>query len=262
MSNKGGNEHFENMVLFLVVGGLGLAAVLYVAFLFWPYLVFFFIPIIVGSVVVGGFLRIATAPGEDGQFQYKNLAIAFPILIAATLLVFFAQSGRAYMVDKKSNIIATYLDWPEVNKTFNEYRSSTYRESPFDSLKAKAREPVVYDRQELGWMMFLCLFLGGPAFFWYLARDDKSSMRNASEEIALERTKSIRERVDKKERELDETLARGLKTAQEKVAAAERARAAIAAENQILRAKVEFTTDAPKGSETKKTGGVLDSDIL
>lgn len=258
------NEHFENFVLFLLIGGLVIAGVLFVLFSFWPYFVFYVLPLVIGSVVVGGILRIATLPaeGSGGMVSYKPLAIAYPVMIGIVAFAFFANSQRSTAIDKKGNITGVFLDWPELNKTFNEYRASTYANSPFDSLKAKAKEGAVYDRQEAGWIALWCLILGGPAFFWYLARSDEESNREVIESMALERTKRERERVQEKERNVNEIIARGLNDAKDRVAKAEREKAAVMEENQVLKAKVEFSKDVPKPPEVQKSSGVLDKDIL
>lgn len=54
-----GNKHAENFLLFLVVGGLVLAGVLYGLFLFWPYFVFFVLPLIIGSLIIGVILKFS-----------------------------------------------------------------------------------------------------------------------------------------------------------------------------------------------------------
>ncbi len=263
MSDQG-NDHFTNMVLTILVVGLAIAGVLYAGFLFWPYLVFYVLPLAIGSLAVGGILRLATIPteGGNGLNNHKGLAVAYPILILIVAVVFFADSGRSTALDKKGNVTGVFLDWPKVNKTFNEYRSETYAASPFKSLNAAAREAVVYDRVEMGWIALWCLFLGGPAFFWYLARFDGDSDAEIIKKMVLEGTKRERERVLEKEKNVNQVVAAGLAEMSGRVAKLERERAAILSENQILKAKVEFSPDVPKPPETAKTGGVLDSDIL
>lgn len=256
------NEHFENFILVLIAGVLVIGFVVYVLYLFWPYFVFYVLPLVFGSLLIGGFLRLTTISEEVGVVNYRRLNFAYPILICLVAMIFFAKSDRAIIMDKRGNRTGTYLDWPDVNKTFNEDRASTYASSPFNSLKAKARESVVYDRQELGWIALWCLFLGGPAFFWFLTRDASAREDKVITETVTERMKYERERLVEKERGINEAIALGIQKMEEKVLRIERERASIAAENQVLRAKVEFSPDIPRPPESIKTGGVLDKDIL
>jgi hypothetical protein len=258
------NDHFNDMVLMILVVVLGIAGILFAGFLFWPYFVFYVLPLVIGSLAVGGLLRLVTLPqeGSQGLVVYKNLAVVFPVLIFIVMVACFANSERSTALDKNGKVTGMFLDWPKVNKTFNEYRSSTYAGAPFDSLKAAARAEVVYDRQEIGWIALWCLFLGGPAFFWYLTQRDQEQDAEVIKGKVLEGTKRERERVLEKERGVNEIIAKGLQEMSEKVARIERERSAIVAENRLLKAKVEFSPDVPKPPETVKTGGILDSDIL
>ena len=120
----------------------------------------------------------------------------------------------------------------------------------------------MYDRQELGWIALWCLFLGGPAFFWFLTRDASAREDKVITETVTERMKYERERLVEKERGINEAIALGIQKMEEKVLRIERERTVIAAENQVLRAKVEFSPDIPRPPESIKTGGVLDKDIL
>ena len=47
-------------------------------------------------------------------------------MIFIALLVFEVNSVQRVEVDKKGDLVATFLDWPAVNKSFNDSRSSTY----------------------------------------------------------------------------------------------------------------------------------------
>ena len=262
---SGKNEHFENFVLFLVVGGLVAGAALYVLFLFWPYLAFYIFPFVAGSLVVGGILRAATGLGEGGQgiVNHRGLAVAYPILLLVVAVVFFADSKRAVVVDKKGNVTGMYyLDWPEVNKAFNEERSSTYASAPFDSLKAKAREGVVYDRQEMGWIFLWCLFLGGPAFFWYLSRRDREKTSQAIESIVDEQLTQKRLNLEQKSNRLNAIIESNAAALKADIVDLKKANAALLDENLVLKATVEFSSEVVRPTETPKTGGVLDSDIL
>ena len=261
--SSSGNEHAENLLLFLVVGGLVLAGVLYGLFLFWPYFVFYALPLVIGSLVIGFILKVSVEPSIEGSaIDYKNLAVTFPVLIVLVMVVFFAGSEHTVLVDKKGVRTGTYLEWPELNKAFNEHRASVYGDSPFDALKARAREPVMYDRQDAGWIFLWCLFLGGPMFFWFLSGKD----RERNEEIVLqkvnERTKATRERLSDKERDLSKIIATRTANLTNQISDLDQKLSEMTAENRILKAKVEFSPDIPRPPEAQKTNGVLDQDLF
>lgn len=258
-----GNKHAENFLLFLVVGGLVLAGVLYGLFLFWPYFVFFVLPLIIGSLIIGVILKFSVEPSIEGAaIDYKNLAVTFPVLIVLVMVVFFAGSERTVLVDKKGSRVGTYLEWPKLNKAFNEHRASVYGDSPFDALKARAREPVIYDRQDAGWIFLWCLFLGGPLFFWFLSRNDHERNEALMLEKVNERTKHERERLSEKERDLSKIIAERTASLTSQISDLDQKLSAMTAENRILKAKVEFSPDIPRPPEAQKTNGVLDQDLF
>jgi hypothetical protein len=261
MSERDG--HFENVLLVLVVGGLVLAAVIYGLFWFWPYFVFYVLPVVAGTIIIGGILRYSVLPSEPGRmFSYIKLAISFPLMAFLISVIFFANVKRAYVMDKKGNVTASVVEWPELNKKFNTYRAETYAGSPFDALKKRAKETSVFDRQELGWLMYLCLFLTGPLFFAYLSRSDDDVIRAVFDEVAAERTAALRKRVGDKETNLNQIIAERLKDIREHVKEVEAEREKALAENQLLKAKVEFSSKVPRPPEAQKSGGLLDKDIL
>lgn len=262
MSEK--NEHFENFILFLIVGGVVLAGAAYGLYLFWPYLVFYVLPFLAGSLLVGGILRWVTMPNEgQGLISHRSLAIAYPVLLLVVAAVFFADSQRAIVVDKGGNVTGGYyLDWPKANRMFNEERADTYLGSPFKSLKVKASEGVVYDRQEIGWIALWCLILGGPGFFWYLSRGDLSLVASWIELRVNERTRDKNQQLQEKNEKLDAIIASNVSALKTKVADLEKARELLVADNRRLQATVEFSPDIVRKPEAHKSGGVLDSDIL
>jgi hypothetical protein len=264
MSN-GRSEDFQNFVLILIAVGIGIGGVVYVLYLFWPYFVFYVLPFLLGSLAIGGILRYVTLPSEDsnGLMNYKALAWAFPVMILVAAVVFFANEERAIILNKAGRPAdLVRLDWPELNKTFNDWRSSIYRNSPFDSLKASAHEQVIYDRQELGWIMLWCLFLGGPAFFYYLTRDDFGRDAETINNIVQNGTRQIRDRVDERESKIKEIVASNIAPFKKKIAEVEAERDRLEDENRVFKARVEFSPDIPRPPESVKTGGVLDRDIL
>lgn len=264
MSNGSGNEHAENFLLFVIVGGLILAGALYVLFLFWPYFVFYFLPFVLGSAAIGLVLWITVVPPDGGEarLQYKRLAIVYPVLIVLTLLVFEAGSERKIMVDSKGKEKGQVIEWMWAHRTFNDWRKSSYLGSPFDSLKAKSQYEELYDRAQMGTIFWWCLFLGGPLMFFWLSRKDHETEENEIEKRVEARTGERRKRLDKMSEDIDAVIASKTKKLVDEVAQLKSERAAILTENQVLKATVEFSTEVVRPSESVKTGGLLDQDIL
>ncbi len=265
MSSNNGNEHAENFILFLVVGGLIVGGSLYGLFLFWPYFVFYFLPFVLGSVAVGFVFWITVMPpeGAEARFQYKRLAIVYPVLIGLTLLVFEANSERKIMVDKNGKEKGQVIEWLGAHRTFNDWRKSSYAGSPFDSLKAKAQYEELYDRGQMGGIAWWCLFLGGPLMFFWLSRKDQEHEEKEIEKRVEARTGDRRKRLDKMSEEIDAVIASKTKKLADEVALLKSERAQVLAENQVLKATVEFSTEVVRPSEAVKSGrGVLDQDIL
>jgi hypothetical protein len=262
------SSHTEEMVLVLVVAGLVIAGVLYALIYFWPYFVFYVLPFVTSSVVLGFVLRwFGTEETEYGTISYKSLAITYPVLLGLVYVVFFAGSSRAYLKDPHSkNVVGVSVDWPDVNDTFNRYRRETYAGSPFDSLKAKVRETSIYDREDLGVIILLALILGAPGLLWYLSWDDNQGLERRINELVDKQTDGMRERIRRKEAELDQIIAKRNEKLQQEIAKLEGHVSRVSAENQVLKAKVEFSTVAPVVSalEKKKSSGdgVLDGDLL
>lgn len=256
------NSHFEYMVIAVVGGGLLIAGALYGIYLFWPYLVFYVLPFAIGSLIVGAALRMAVSWEKNGLTSYKGLAVAFPVLLVFVMVAFFVNSGRSVVRDENGNITGQYLDWPKVSQAFNAERSSTYAGAPFESLRAKARERVIFDRQEIGWIALWSLFLGGPLFFGFLSLGDEDRDNRVLREKIAEASRFEREDLLKKERGVDALIAKAARSANEKLAVIERRNAALEAENQVLKARVEFSSEVAKPSEARRSSGVLDSDIL
>lgn len=259
------NDHAENFLLFVIIGGLAVAGVFYGLILFWPYFIFYVLPLVIGSLVVGFVLWMMTEIGEDKSdlVHYRSLVVSYAVLIFLVMVVFFSGSVRSVVVDKKGNLTGQYyLDWPETNQIFNQERSNLYKDAPFESLRKKANEGVIYDRQEMGWIALWCLFLGGPLFYWWLSRNDKEKISSYIEKIVEERTGYKRKRLDEKEEKLDVIIANSVADLKTKVANLEKDRTTLLAENRELKARLEFSVDIPRPSEAKKSSGVLDSDIL
>lgn len=262
MSN---NERAENFGLFLVVGGLVLGFALYGLFLFWPYFVFYALPLIFGSVVVGIALWVSVLPAEgsrQARFPYKRLAIVYPIMIAMTLVIFQFGSEKMIMVDKSGKPQGQVIEWMSAHQTFNEWRRSTYADSPFDSLKAKAKAEELYDRAQMGGIAWCCLFLGGPLMFFWLSRNDEDLEEAEIEKRVYERVGTRQQRLQEKSENLDKIIETRIKKSVDEAQRFRLECAKLSAENQVLKATVEFSSDIKRPSESAKTSGVLDQDIL
>lgn len=268
--------HFENMVLILIVGGLVIAGVLYVVYLFWPYVVFYFVPLVFATLVVGWILRISIAHVEGGGtvegeyetksyrpiYQYKNLLMVYPGLIFLTLAVFEMGSVQKVMVDKKGKEAGQFLEWPAAHKTFNEWRTSIYADSPFDSLKKDAKTTELYDRRQIGWIMWWALFCFGPLYCKWLSRnDDRDEGRGLYKQIE-ERTKDLKDSLMYQIKEQQSIVQQKVSVYQEKIEEVKARNAVLMAENQRLKAAVEFSSEVPRPLTALNKKGVLDSDIF
>lgn len=266
MSSKSGNDHAENFLLFAIVGGLILSGVLYVFYLFLPYLIFYILPFVVGSLIVGFILRMAGEPGDSvlSLSRYRAVVVTYAFCLLVVGITCFSNVKRAVVIDKKGNLTGQYvLEWPQVNQYFNQWRSSTYASSPFDSLKRSAQMGVIYDRLEVGWIFLVVLFFGGPSFYYWLSRNDPEKVNLIIESLVDERTKTKREHLNTKEDNLNQIIESNKAALKVKIGDLEKVRAELLAENQILKAKLEFAPDIPRPSESvKKDGGVLDQDIF
>jgi hypothetical protein len=267
MSSKSGNDHAENFLLFVIVGGLILAGVLYVFYLFLPYLIFYILPFVVGSLAVGFILRMAGEPGDSvyNLSRYRAVVVAYAFCLLVVGVTCFSNITRAWVVDKNGKSTGqVILDWPKANQYFNQWRSSTYASSPFDSLKADAKTGVIYDRLEVGWILLCCLFLGGPGFYYWLSRNDPDKVNAVVEGLVSERVKTQRNQLKNKEDNLNQIIESNKAALKVQIRDLEKVRAELLAENQILKAKLEFAPDIPRPSESLEENkkGVLDSDLF
>src|SRR5690606_15739074 len=103
MSSKSGNEHAENFLLFVLVGGILLAGVVYAAYLALPFVLFYLVPFIVASFVVGVVLRMAGAPSEGvaGISKYRVVVMAYAGMLFLVGMVFFQNLERAKILNAK-----------------------------------------------------------------------------------------------------------------------------------------------------------------
>ena len=99
-------------------------------------------------------------------------------------------------------------------------------------------------------------------FFW-LSRKDHEHEEDEVEKRVEARTGDRRKRLDKMSEDIDAVIVAKTKKLADEIALLKSERAAIMAENQVLKATVEFSTEVARPSETGKSGGgVLDQDIL
>lgn len=264
----------------------GVAAVIYALLSAWPYILFYVLPFIAASFLYAGIFWLATRPSDTSAgevqaeyrysedkcykplFQYRTLAcVVFPLLVVVNLGVFHLGASGALVVevDRKGKIQRSYpaIEWPAVNQAFNETRRGAYADSWFDSLKRAAQHDEIYDRRDIGGIFWLALVVGGPLIFlwWFGAGDEleESKMLYKHLEKAIKHEKDVlRRHIDEHESIVKERIKPHLA----EIAELKRVRATLAEENQVLKAKVEFSKDVPKPPETAKTSGVLDSDIL
>jgi hypothetical protein len=262
MSSNNQSEHMENFVLFLVVGGLAVSGILYGLFLFWPYFVFYVLPFALGSVVVGFLFWFSVMPGDgELRFQYKRLAFLYPVLIGITVLVFNMDSGRKIFINESGQQSQT-IEWPKAYKAFNESRRGSYGGSFFESLRKKARVEEMYDREQIEMICWWVLFLGAPLMFFYLSRKDEDI---EEAEILRRVDVKVRDRqeiLDRKAEGMEAMIQSKISGLSEMVSRLRSEKEALVAENKVLKATVEFSTEMVRPSVSVKTGGILDRDIL
>jgi hypothetical protein len=266
MNSKDGNGHFENLVLVGAAAVGVLSGLIYVAYLFIPFLMFYLAPFVVVSLMVGIVLRMAGAPGDgvSSLSRYKAVVTAYAGMLCLVGLVFFQNLDRAKVLDAKGNLTnQVVVDWPKLNNWHHEWRVRMYTDAPFESLRAKAKMGVVYDRLEVGWIFLVGMFFGGPLVYWFLARHDEETVNAIVDGLVNERTKSKRDQLKTKEDNLNQIINQSKEKLEAEVHALKKKQADVIAENQLLKAKLEFAPDIPRPSESvKKDGGVLDQDIF
>jgi hypothetical protein len=253
----------ENFFLFIIVGSLGLGGMLYGLILFWPYFVFYVLPFVLGSVVIGFLFWFSVMPGDgEGRFQYKRLAFLYPALIFIMVLVFNFDAGRKIFVDQNTQQQRELIEWPKAYKAFNESRRASYEGSFFESLRKKARVNEMYDQEQIGMICWWVLFLGAPLMFFYLSRKDQDLEEAEIMRRVDVKVKDRREILDKKAEGLEAVIQSKTSGLIDTVARLRSEKEALVAENKVLRATVEFSTEIVRPSKSVKIGGVLDRDIL
>lgn len=273
-SNKTSSE-FENF-LFVILGVVAVVAfVLWTISSVWLTIWFYIVPSIVLSIVVGTILRIATAVWfEEGfteksskfylKYNYKALAVVYPLLIIAVLVIFEMDSTQQRIFTKQrgqEDQVSVVIEWPRINKFYNETRRAWYGSSWFESLREKKDEFQVYDRSTLGSMAWFALFLGGPAFFFFLSWTDEEDEAQVINEKIQEKVSREQKRLNELIKEQNQIIANRTKDIEEKLRQAQAERLAVQKENLVLKAKLEYAS-LPATLEGVSGHGVLDKDIL
>jgi DNA-binding transcriptional regulator GbsR (MarR family) len=115
----------------------------------------------------------------------------------------------------------------------------------------------------MGWIALSALFFGAPLFYWWLSRNDDELVREIVENLAASRVADKNKRLAEKEKNLNQIIESNKAALNAKVRDLEKAQELLIAENQSLKAKLEFAPDVPRPSESiKKSSGVLDQDIF
>lgn len=277
--------------IFLAVVGIAAAVGALVAgfyFLSWvlPYLVFYIVPFLILSIAMGFVFKVASVNLNGGvlsdgsypsdyvsKYSYRQLAVAIPVLAFVGYLAFHASPNRPVVVDRASGVYQGIgFEWPWVNQKFNDVRTSVYTNSSFDSLRAKLREPETFDRSDVGLIFWVALLLGGPAFFFYLSADDEDHERECMLAAARAATKVTRDRLDEERRDQRNVienekrpLLNQVRELERLVALANSEAEKLKQENQLLKAKIEFSPDVKssvKKAQAKVGAGVLDGELL
>ncbi len=274
-----GNDQFFNFMIFLVATAGVIGAVLYGIFLFLPYVVFYILPFLFLSTAIGLSLRgvitqFANANGGrteenhyDGHhfrtvFQYKNLLFIFPLMILLTLVVFEVNSAQRVKLDQQGNEVGVYLEWPKAHKAFNNWRTSTYESSPFDGLKKAAKVEVLYDRRQIGWIVWLALFFGGPLFCLWLSLNDEDEEGRRIAALIDACVREKRELLEARILDQDKIVEAKVAKYQEQIQKLKDAHEALVDENRQIKASLEFSPGGQRPLAELGKKGVLDSDLF
>ena len=162
------NAKFAGVLMILTMA----AALIYVAtsaiLFIWPYFLFYVLPFVIASLLIGTTLRFFTKPKDEKRSRMQNLNVLYPILIFAIWIIFF--SGERTIEVKTQSY---QPQWPKVHSTFNKVRKNAFESAFSESIRIKAKVEEVYDRREIGWIFVLALAIGAPLILVYLLREDE-----------------------------------------------------------------------------------------
>lgn len=270
-------EELAGNLLILIGIAAGIALILFLISWFWLTFWFYVFPLLVASVVVGVILKVISSLWLEDKieetnskyyllYNYRMLGVVFPVLIVAVLLTFHADSKRYLVVEKQKgheDKVITYLEWPKVNQFYNSTKRSWYTDSWFESLRAQANIPEIYDRQEVGNIAWMALFLGGPLFFFWFSRRDHEKEGVFIKEKVESKVKRERGILNEKIRDQEKIIESRCVSLRKEVTNLEAENKALSKENLVLKAKLEFAPEVPRPlSNAAGGGGVLDKDIL
>ncbi len=286
-------ENWRIELLLMCLGFVAIAAFAAVVFYFlsWfvPYLVFYVLPFCLVSGACGYLVHLSSRNLKsrelnDGSHSeshiaisdYRRLAFSIPVIAMVGYLSFNFNPQRPVLIDPLTKeFLVLGFEWPKVNKAFNSVRTSVYRNAGFDSLREKARVSKPFDRADLGKVFWLSLVLGVPVMFFYYARRDEEFEQEIMEQRAhwilrAERAlvETLKSQQTQKIEEARADLKRKIKELESRLLSLQNEKEQIACENQLLKAKMEFSPAAAivmaKSLKTKEAGssGVLDGELL
>lgn len=253
-------EQDNRLLVFLWMLGVSSAgALIYGLLIFWPYLVFYVLPFVVGSVAIGVMLNHG-ASNKLGFKTYRNIGMIFPALLLGILLTFFYDSERGMQSPAGYKVMDA--EWPRADALFNAARRAGYANAPFASWQANARSHVTYDRQEIGFIFLWCLIVGGPLCFAVLSLSSEKEER----EMFYAHVESSNKGLDREQTDryaaLNAKFKENEKLHASQITSLKQALAAATVELEAARAKLEFSGPVKKVKPPPGGGGILDSDIL
>jgi len=265
MSNS--NDHFTDFLLFVLVLVGGGFFVIYVVSFLWPLVIFYLAPFAVCSgfvyLLLKGFTSRPSESKDDefylrGRYSYRSLVVLYPVLIVCTLVVFNLGATRTVFMDKKGKPKSQSIEWPFLYKTYNDIRTSSYKSKYFKSLNKLSKKEVVYDRQELGLMVWFSLFLGGPLLYLFFSRNEYIDSEEIEKAVEAE-VKYREERLRDKDKNLGALITKGIQEYKDAYNSVVKKNEMLASRIIDLKTKLEYSSTVPKPSSFKGSG-VLDRD--
>ena len=279
-------------IISLIGAALGFFLLWFLMSAGWIYFWFYFFPFLIVSLFLGGIFRFVTTiwfRNENSEksslhylvYNYKALNLFYPVLIFLFLLAFYFNP-TSKVIDKivegkkgkpPQTTETVVLEWPGLNKFYNDTKKSWYKDSFWTSIQHLANEPDVFDRHDLGISLFCSLFLGGPLFFFFLSVNDEfiegeAISRKIADKVLPERQR-LKDLISNQEKYIESVSKETDKLNSElrrENFRLEEERKKLEEENQVLQAKIEFinpmlpSKDQENDVETR--AGLLDKDIL
>jgi hypothetical protein len=274
----------------VLIGGAAIYALYWIAYwilfgVLWiiPYLVFCLIPFVVLSLGVGYLWALGSRPSlffESESLDYRRLAVFIPILVFSVYCLVGVPTPHERVFEPQAEVAprasaqghrkisppreATQaerivLQWPWLYQAFNEVNEGWQDRIPFLK-QGKPYRTVFLDRNVASVIIWLVLFIGAPAVFFFFSKNDvkaQNEKRTFDLRKLLERETSKWEKRceewGKVEKKLKEDLAQvcTVYEAQAKELKQYQVKEELAATG--LKTQIEKEKDKP---------GVLDSDAL